>query len=375
MKLTTKKLQHVLLIVFTGLVTLTISSCSTDIELNAPYQKTAVIFGLLDAQQDTQWVRVNRTWLGTGNQFDTAMIADSSEYPAEDLNVSIIERTGLETRQWALVDTTIENKDTAGIFFAPEQQMWYFVPQGGLDTDAEYDLDIAISGEGDVSSTTNMISEQIGNITQPPPGVNNFKLGFASVGFQTTFPNLTFKWSSTPGASRYDAVMLIHVVERTWNDEEHTDLLSEKERIIEWPIGTLNAPDDGGGDILQKEVSGERFFTTLASQLEPSPFVTRVLGVWDEEVQIARVVDFELTVANDELSTYLEINSPVTGVIQERPEYTNINGGLGLFAARSTQGVYGVGCTTSSLKYLIEGASTANLNFCTPNPFSDFYCD
>ena len=87
------------------------------------------------------------------------------------------------------------------------------------------------------------------------------------------------------------------------------------------------------------------------------------------------MLDFELTVANDELSTYLEINSPITGVIQERPEYTNINGGLGLFASRSTQGVYGIGCTTASLEYLIEGPSTYELNFCTPNPFSDFYCD
>ena len=366
---------HILCLSLLGSVILLMSSCSTDIELNAPYQKTPVIFGLLDAQQDTQWVRVNRTWLGVGNQFDVAMIADSSEYPAEDLTVEVTERIGGVTREWALVDTTIENKSDQGIFFGPEQQMWYFIPEGGLDTDAEYDLDISIADEGDVSSTTNMIAERIGNISQPPPGVTNFKLGFASVGFQTTFPDLTFKWSSTAGASRYDAKILIHVIERTWNDEEHTDLLTEEERIIEWPIGTLNTQDDEGGDVLQKEVSGERFFTTLASQLQVDPFVTRVLGVWDEEVQIARVVDFELTVANDELSTYLEINSPVTGVIQERPEYTNINGGLGLFAARSTQGVYGIGCTTASLQYLIEGADTYNLNFCTPNPFSDFYCD
>ena len=360
---------------FCGFLLLAMSSCSTDIELNAPYQKTAVVFGLLDAQQDTQWVRVNRTWLGTGNQFDAAMIADSSEYPAEDLAVGITERVNGQNRSWSLLDTTIQNKSAEGIFFGPEQQMWYFIPEGGLDTDAEYDLAIAIEGEEDVSSTTNMIAEQIGNITQPPPGVTNFKLGLASVGFQTTFPDLTFKWSSTAGASRYDAMILIHVTERTWNDEEHTDLLSEEERIIEWPIGTLNAPDDGGGDVLQKEVNGERFFTTLATKLEADPFVTRVLGVWDEEVQIARVLDFELTVANEELSTYLEINSPITGVIQERPEYTNINGGLGLFAARSTQGVYGIGCTTASLEYLIEGPSTYDLNFCTPNPFSDFYCD
>ena len=90
--------------------------CSTDIELNAPYDRAPVVFGLLDAAQDTQWVRVNRTWLGDGNQFDAALIADS-EYPAEDLTVRIQERVGgLVAGEWALVDTVIENKSEDGIF-------------------------------------------------------------------------------------------------------------------------------------------------------------------------------------------------------------------------------------------------------------------
>ena len=110
---------HNLCLSLLGSVILLMSSCSTDIELNAPYQKTPVIFGLLDAQQDTQWVRVNRTWLGVGNQFDVAMIADSSEYPAEDLTVEVTERIGGATREWALVDTTIENKSDQGIFLWP----------------------------------------------------------------------------------------------------------------------------------------------------------------------------------------------------------------------------------------------------------------
>ena len=351
--------------------------CSTDIELNAPYDRTPVVFSLLDAAQDTQWVRINRTWLGDGNQFNAALIADSSEYDASSLTVTVQERSGNVTgTQWSLKDTVIENKSDDGIFYAPEHQMWYFVPVAGLDTDAEYDLAIAIDEEEElVSATTNMIAEQIGNITQPPPGVNNFKLGFASPGFVTTYPDITFKWSSTAGASRYDITVFIHVIERVWNDLEHTDLLEERERIVEWNIGTLNTDDDEGGEVLQKEISGSRFYSTLATQLDEDPYITRVLGVWDEEVQIARAVDFVLTIANEELSTYLEVNAPVTGVIQERPEYTNINGGLGLFAARSSQGVYGIGYTTATVEHLIEGDETAALNFCTPNPFSDFYCD
>ena len=354
-----------------------LGGCSTDIELNAPYDQTPVVFGLLDAAQDTQWVRINRTWLGDGNQFDAALVADSSEYPATSLSVTVQERLGNAAgTEWSLKDTVIENKSENGIFYAPAHQMWYFVPESGLDTDAEYDLTISIEEEEEeVRSTTNMIAEQIGNITQPPPGVNNFKLGFASPGFVTTYPDITFKWSSTAGASRYDITVFIHVIEFVWNDLEHTDLFEARERIVEWNIGTLNTDDDEGGEVLQKEVSGSRFFSTLATQLEADPYITRVLGVWDEDVQIARAIDFVLTIANEELSTYLEVNAPVTGVIQERPEYTNINGGLGLFAARASQGVYGIGYTTSTVAHLIEGDETAALNFCTPNPFSDYYCD
>ncbi len=85
-------------------------------------------------------------------------------------------------------------------------------------------------------------------------------------------------------------------------------------------------------------------------------------------MQIARAFDFILTIANEELATYLEINSPVTGVIQERPEYTNINGGLGLLASRASQGVYGVGYTTSTIEQLIEGDATRSVKFLHAKP-------
>jgi hypothetical protein len=352
------------------------TGCSTDIDLTAPYERTPVVFSLLEAAQDTQWVRINRTWLGDGNQFDAALEQDSSEYVAEDLTVGMEERFGDQViRTWSLQDTLIENKSTDGIFYGPKHQMWFFVPEGGLDSEAEYDFSLDIADGTHAEATTNMIATQAGNITQPPPGVSNFKFGFASIGFQTTYPDITFKWSSTDGASQYDISMRIHVTERIWGDLAHTQLVDEVERIVEWPMGSLRTDSDEGGEVLQKEVSGERFFTTLATQLEQDPYITRVLGTWDEDVQIARAFDFILTIANDELATYLEINSPVTGVIQERPEYTNISGGLGLFASRASQGVYGVGYTTSTIEHLMEGDATAALNFCTPNPFSDFFCD
>ncbi len=351
-------------------------ACSTDIELNAPHDRTPVVFGLLDAAQDTQWVRINHTWLGDGNQYDAALIADSSEYAPEEVNARIEQVVNDQvTATYPLIDTLLDNKEE-GIFFAPEHQAWYVPTPGGLDVDAEYRFVLDVADGHTAEAQTDMIEAITGNITQPPPGVNNFKYSFANIGPSlTTYPILTFKWSSAPGARRYDASMRVHVVERIWADLEHTVLQQEVERVIEWYIGSVTTNDIDGGESMQLELESEQFYRLMNARLEVDPYITRVLGVWDEQVQIARAFDFVLTIANDELATYLDITSPVTGIIQERPSYTNVTGGLGLFASRGQQGVFGIGYTTDSVEELINGELTFGLNFCSANPFSPYYCE
>ena len=351
------------------------AGCETDVDLTADYQRTPVVFCLLDVAQDTQWVRINRTWLGDGNQLDAALIADSSEYDPADVEARITEyRNGVAFRSWTLRDTLLQNKSDDGIFFGPEHQAWYMVQPGGLEGNSTYELEIDFADGTSVRGETRGISEVAGNITQPPPGVPNFKLGFANIGFATTYPDVSFKWSSTAGGFRYEPQLVVHFTEHLWADDAHTQLVSSAEKSLSWALGSVDANSEAGGQLLTKSINGERFFTTLASQLEAHPRITRELGVWDEQVQIARAFDFILSVANEELSIYLDINAPVTGIIQERPEYTNLVGGLGLFAARSSQGVYGIGYSTDTMEELAEGDLTAPLQFCTPNPFSDYAC-
>ena len=357
---------------------LSLSRCSTDVDLSAPYASIPVVFGLLDADVDTQWVRINRTWLGDGDQTQVALIQDSSEYAIDRIDARVVEVVnGIDNKVYELVDTLLENKDENGVFFAPDHTAYYVKTTGNdqLDPDADYRFELTIDDTVNVSAVTNMIGVTVGNITQPPMGVDNIKLGFASVGSSfVQYPDYTFKWSSTEGASRYDAVILVHYIEHYWADDFQTVLDSSKAKTIEIPIGTVDPGDDEGGQILTKTFSGISFYTNLSSRLEKSIRITRELGVWDNDVQIARAFDFVLMVANEQLSTYLDINAPVTGIIQERPEYTNINGGLGLWASRTTQGVYGLGYTTDTIEHLQEGEETAELNFCTPNPTSQYSC-
>ena len=61
-------------------ISLIFSSCSTDFDLNAPYETIPVVYGLLDQSKDTQFVKINRSFLGYGNNVDYAAINDCTHF-------------------------------------------------------------------------------------------------------------------------------------------------------------------------------------------------------------------------------------------------------------------------------------------------------
>ena len=365
----------------------TFTRCSTDVDLTAEYKSIPIVFGLLDAAVDTQWVSINRTWLGDGDQTVAAMVADSSEYAPDRIQAQMVEVIGadddgiggIDARVFELHDTLLQTKDENGIFFAPEHIAYFTRTTNNngtkLDPDADYRFELVIDDTTEVEAMTNMIGVTVGNIIQPPMGVDNIKLGFANVGStNVTYPPYNFRWSSTPGAARYQAVLVVHYVEHYWADDYQTVLDSSRSKSLEISIGSVDPNNDDGGQPMSKVFPGNSFFSQLGSRLEKNVRITRELGFWDEVSQISRAFDFLLIVANEELAIYLDINAPVTNIILERPEYSNIDGGLGLWASRTTQGVYGLGYTTDTIEHLQEGDDTAELNFCTPTPWSDYAC-
>ena len=43
-----------------------------------------------------------------------------------------------------------------------------------------------------------------------------------------------------------------------------------------------------------------------------------------------------MTVGTTDLETYINVNQPITGIVQERPQFSNINNGTGIFSSRYT---------------------------------------
>lgn len=363
--------------------------CSTEVDLTAPYDSLPVVYGLLEVDADTQWVKINRTWLGDGNQLVAAQIPDSSEYPEGSVMAKIVElipsesgeivgnelATGVE---WMLQDTVLENKSTDGIFFGPSQRVYFAsMSERALREDRWYRLEALLPDGSELKATTTMVQSSAGSIERPPPNLSSYQMGFASVNpdGSATYPSFPFRWTSAPGASRYAASLKVNFQERYYADDELTLLDSVRDRTISLSLGTRQLNNPNNTQTLEESFSGERFYSELATRLEVNPRIRRVLGYYDGDTQIERALDFELQVANQDLAIYLDVNESTNSIVQERPLWTNVQGGIGLWASRTTLGVYNLGYLKQTMQHLQEGDLTAALNFCSPSPLSDYSCD
>lgn len=365
-------------ILFASLAALTaivFYACTTDVELNAPYDSRTVVFGLLDPGLDTQWVKINRTWLGDGDNRLYAQIQDSSEYQDGDFNGVVEEYlNNILVNTYQIEDTILENKDDGGIFFSDQYKAYYFLSPGGLNTDSRFDLNLDFTSKDDVTGSTSLIETLPGTITRPPTGFQGASINWGQVvNGQVSFIDYNFKWNASENARRYEATLVVHITEYIYADQTQQVLLETVPRELNWFLGNVRTID-GSGE-LSKEVAGEAFFGFLANNLEASDNIRRELGIWNAETERVEAFDFVLTVGDEDLDTYLNVNEPLTGVIQERPDFTNLVNGLGLFSSKTSIANNGVEYQTTTLDALRTSPLTNGLNFCSPNPNNTFFCD
>ncbi len=140
------------------LAILILAGCSTEVELNAPYLKTTVVMGLIDPVADTQWVKINKTFLGDGNNMDYTTIRDSSEYPEGSFVATIQQiNDGDVVNTYTLESIELSNKDLNGIFYGPEHTAYFVATPSGLNENDSYRLNIDFVDKSDVYGETNLV--------------------------------------------------------------------------------------------------------------------------------------------------------------------------------------------------------------------------
>lgn len=379
-------MRNILVFLLAGVL---FTQCSTEVDLTAPYEDITVIYGLLDQTQDIQYIKINKAFLGDAALADMAVIRDSIEYDEDQiLSKRVEEWNGNEKlNEFPLIETLVEATNPS-IFFDPAitdpmRKVYYFETPDSFSPDYEYRLVVEIANkESAVTASTQLITNSPNVITNPPQNNPNPKITFANSlsSINDSYPDFRFRWLPEDGAKRYELSLDFNYIENLWTDQSHTALVSAQQKTLTWNLGSVIVPANNGNDNLEKLVSGEDFYTLLASRLDVNPLITREIGILNEDIaqNYFSVFDFVLAVADDDLNSYIEFSEPVTSLAQERPQWTNVNNGQGLFSSRIIQVSDNVKIEGHSLRELCAGQHTFGLNFCTKDAAFDdepCFCD
>ena len=124
-------------------------------------------------------------------------------------------------------------------------------------------------------------------------------------------------------------------------------------------MGTRVATNSANIEPMAAVIGGEAFFSSLAGYAKSNPNWGNV------DKRIFRGMDFLISVANDDFHTYLTLTEPVSGIIEDRPAYSNLDGAFGVWGSRYTKNANGKRLSSNTLQQLKFGSYTGDLRFCS----------
>ena len=355
-----KILRKVYLSVLTIGVALMVS-CNTDFSLNGDYQIQPIVFGLLDHHEDFHMIKITKAYLGDGDNLVYAKTPDSNYFNQVDAKVVEVKNGNPTGREWTLFDTVLTNKDTTGVFYAPEQKVYGFY-ESGLDSTATYQLTIDLEGGVyQVTGETALIDKfkVSAQILFPTYGIV-----FApnSVNEDKDYSLWNFTVTEGLHAAAYEYKYTIHYTEY-YASGGSASFSATRENGIKEQTGTPDQPS-----VQIASFQGYDFYTWVRDVIPDDPNVTK--RTFDG-------LDLRIAVAHEDLYQYMQVSKPVSGIAQVQPEYTNLNGARGLFSSRLVFDVNNMNLNGTSIKELCQGQYTYSKVFCSTLPEhvgESFYC-
>ena len=345
---------------FLLLFCLSIFGCETDFEVNAPWKETMVIYGLLDQSKAVQIIKINKAFLGEGDANLFAQNTDSINYDPKDLKVVVYETSSNGSILDSLIfhDSIISNKKPGD--FSTTKNIVY-VSYQKLDSNYVYKLSVKNLKTGNIATASTSLLQRI-RYSKPSPDPNNttisFVLSASSPSTNGSYSDLTTSWTTKPNAKTYQTNLRFYYLEKNLS----TNIIEEK--YVDWLQSAKQSQSISGNELIAQSISGLGFYQLLGSEIPINNNVFRY----------ASKIVLTMTVGSDELNNYININSPSSDLNQEKPLYTNVNNGLGIFSSRTSSSITKFLCDNSvpsklcdagrpSLKELVEGKYTYQLKF------------
>ena len=347
-------MKRLLLILFPVMALLGFGSCSEDFKVDAPYKHITVIYGLLNADSQRNYIRIQKAFLDESKSaLEMAQNPDSNYYPVQDLSVHLKE---INDNGTVLFDETLNRVDLSlapegshpkypGAFVSSPNYAYKSVRK--LTSSYNYRIVVknSATGESDSAETRLVDAVTIENIT--------------AIGFSNVVGTNSFNPRYTTGVNGrvFEGIVRFHYVDKNTATSVQTD------RYYDYSFATdLNDNRDGAGHLIYSssdrlKVLNANFYPALASGIGPAP------------AGIERYMDScDLFVwgGSEDFYSYIQVSNLQGGITsdQVKPIYTNIKGSnvLGLFASRYVVARRNIPLEPATLTKLIADPQTVPLN-------------
>lgn len=297
-----------------------LTSCDNELNVAAEWEETAVIYGLLNPTDENQYIRIQRTYLDEKRgAMMFSSIPDSLYF--DTLSVTIDEYDNgsyVQTFTLKRVDGNLIGlpKDS-GTFTNDVNYLYEMsdpVRASNFFHDYSYVIKVFHPGSGYLA-TANAVSMGQAEMSSPVSE-------FVSEIFLSSNEkhSVLVKYQEGKHVMAYDMVMKVYIEEI-----DKADTTQRITKVIDWRMLTENLTTSlSGYNQERKIIYSQGFFNTLGAQLEVDPTIYR------------RLLSFDLLLYGyaEDVHTYINVNKPSIGIVQKKPEFTNINNGIGLFSSR-----------------------------------------
>ncbi|MEC8739305.1 MAG: hypothetical protein VXX63_05460 [Bacteroidota bacterium] len=326
-------------------------TCKDEIDVTASWKSIPVVFGILNATDDSTFIRINKAYLNQNAQ-DAQFANNPDSLFFDSLNVVIEEFlngnfTGnkvnlqkINAKQWGIF------KDSGA--FAYQNHYLYYTDfpfkESIFRETYSYRLSINVINKNGKAEKYSAITKSVGTINSTSPRFDRPPV-FLNISDEGDFRIL---FSEAFHATTYDLIIKMKYEEFLKNKPQEKEL---KSLSYTGQSGVQGNPK--GGDINALSFPGAAYYNFLESSINANSNTKR------------EIISFDVIIVggDEQLSTYIEVSKPSIGIVQKKPDYTNVEGGRGIFGSKFERRYKNIAVNPDMLTRLRKNEKTAKLNF------------
>lgn len=323
---------------------LVLIGCDNEIDINAEYKDITVMYGLLDPKLDTNYVRIQRGYLGEEAASASYGISDSLYYDSSEIDVFIREYNPNATAFNQEVRLVYDNHIPldSGIY-TTEGHHLYRVPDGfDISSSREYEVIVRRNDGTEASARTGVV----GKIDiRRPLSIITARLFDGRIEFWIDQETTGNNPEATTKMIAYQPIIYFHYKE-----------VDQAAGTEEFKTATIRLPlEENPFDQIEILYSSSQLYAALADRIEKDPS--------KNTLRFFQGMDIEIIGASEDMMTFIELSKPSTGVNQNRPQFEQVENGTGILSSRTFARRNDILLQQTIYDRLLETGIVCDLNF------------